>query len=972
VVPVPKYRRIDKKVRGSFAAVRSAHRRVELDCGTINAGLAEALREAAEEIRADGDAWPNPEFRLFGRDLRSDDTYRAAVRSASRANLPRWDLRLSAEMVRFPSHDRLLVLFTNHTDPDRATWGISWHEPEVFNAGVRITTAPGSFVSQPFAAARNDYRYETGTCGKGLNTVLMVDEARGEAWTEHLPVFAQPRIQSRAGYEAQTQPSVLATGGDLAALRAVVSGLEAYSDQWQSAIDATDRGPVVRRAMLDDLAGYREEVGRVATGIAVMENDALLRRAFQLMNQTFAAAGMRSWRLFQICFVVSVLPSLYAREHPEDESARREHDTVDLLWFPTGGGKTEAFLAVVVVQMFYDRLRGKGQAVSAWIRYPLRMLSVQQLQRLIDIVAHAEDVRSADPAAAIGDPFAVGYYVGEQNAPTYLTFPGTAADKEHPVDRYYRESTEIEDGLVRYRVLSTCPRCRSSAIRVDVCMDHIRIRHVCRACSYSAPLYISDAEVYRYLPSVLVGTVDRLARAGQTDLFSSLFRGPTARCPKHGYAPFGECVERARCTERVVAIPPTRDPGPALLLQDEVHLLRESLGTYDSHYEGLVDLLAREFCSGMAPKRLAATATIEGFEQHMYQLYVRDGRTFPVKGMGTTDSAYIELDPSGLPARLYVGVLPSGRDADDVSRVIAERVAELARQRAESGEDAPDHDLLLIYVNEKNTASDIRAAWPDDIAVQVLTGDKSLDEVRRVITRVEADGAQPFDERLHALIATSVVSHGVDLERLNQMVMVGMPRSFAEYIQATSRSGRLHMGAVFTVFRWQRQRDVSSYEHFVETHERLYQLVQPVPVNHASAPALERTMTGLLAAIVYNLFGPKAHDADRRRRYQSARAVLQDLQTGVLTPDLLVAAVREAYLAGFEMEPRYRAELEEQLDRHVRLQIRHLRSRDGWTFHSRLDPQPVSSLREVGEQIHLGLKPGDASTAAFLSPGRGG
>jgi hypothetical protein len=180
------------------------------------------------------------------------------------------------------------------------------------------------------------------------------------------------------------------------------------------------------------------------------------------------------------------------------------------------------------------------------------------------------------------------------------------------------------------------------------------------------------------------------------------------------------------------------------------------------------------------------------------------------------------------------------------------------------------------------------------------------------------------------------------------------------------------MGAVFTVFRWQRQRDVSSYEHFVETHERLYQLVQPVPVNHASAPALERTMTGLLAAIVYNLFGPKAHDADRRRRYQSARAVLQDLQTGVLTPDLLVAAVREAYLAGFEMEPRYRAELEEQLDRHVRLQIRHLRSRDGWTFHSRLDPQPVSSLREVGEQIHLGLKPGDASTAAFLSPGRGG
>ena len=160
-------------------------------------------------------------------------------------------------------------------------------------------------------------------------------------------------------------------------------------------------------------------------------------------------------------------------------------------------------------------------------------------------------------------------------------------------------------------------------------------------------------------------------------------------------------------------------------------------------------------------------------------------------------------------------------------------------------------------------ATDVVAAQRRGVIVthtpEVLTGDKSLDDIRQVIQRVESDGELEHQERLHAIVATSVVSHGVDLERLNQMVLVGLPRSAAEYIQASSRAGRTHSGIVFTVFRWQNRRNVSMYEHFQETHERLYQLVQPVPINRVSTLSVERTANGILAALVYNLLCCHGH-----------------------------------------------------------------------------------------------------------------
>lgn len=967
VAPVPKYRRIDKVINGSIIVSLDFEHRLEIDCTNINDSIESAIHEALNEITTDEEAWPRPNFKLYGKNLTSQEAYVSTFLGTEVQEIPTWKVTFRAEVVDFPSHSRLLILLTNSSDP--SDFRVAWHCPEVFNARIIVQGQSGCFSAESFTAVRNDYRYENPTWGKGINTVLMVNNDNGEAWTEHFPVYHQPRVQSRKGFEAMTDTEALATDTGMKLLENIKAWLEEYDARWDENIHDSKRPEQVLLAMRRDHEAYGKEVERFRRGVQLLKDDESLLRAFLLMNRTFKASGIDNWWLFQICFVIGMLPSLYSREHPESEWAKQEHDAVDVLWFPTGGGKTEAFLAVVITSLFFDRLRGKSIGTTAWLRYPLRMLSVQQLQRLIDIVAQAEQVRSQESDLRHkGDPFSVGYYVGGQNAPNELTFPGRGTDL---IDKLYDESIRNPNGLIRYRVLSHCPTCRSDSIRVEVDKEEIRIRHICNNCGYIPYLYISDSEIYRYLPSVLVGTVDRLARAGQTDRFSILFTGPTAKCPKHGYTSFGECVESKVCNERLEPVSGIKDPCPALLLQDEIHLLRESLGTYDSHYEGLIDVLSRRFGSGIPPKRMAATATIEGLEQHTYHLYAREGRCFPVKGIGINDSAYVEVDPGRTVGRLYSGILPSGRDADDVSRAVAERLCQLASQRYHDKADDPYHDFLLVYVNEKNTAGDIRTDWRDEFTVQVLTGDKSLDEVRQVIARVESDGDKPLPERLNAVIATSIVSHGVDLERLNQMVIVGMPRSVAEYIQSSSRAGRTHVGLIFTVFRWQNRRNVSMYEHFLETHDRLYQLVQPVPVNRISAPSLERTTTGLLASTVYNLFGPKLYETNKVR-LNSAHAVIKALNNKIIIESEITSAISEAYFSGFTMMEEYRSQLQDRLQKIIRNQLQLLSTRSDWSFHTRLDPKPVSSLREVGEQINFGMTPKDIRTARLLQSARGG
>jgi hypothetical protein len=508
-------------------------------------------------------------------------------------------------------------------------------------------------------------------------------------------------------------------------------------------------------------------------------------------------------------------------------------------------------------------------------------------------------------------------------------------------------------------VLQKCPKCRSLNIDVDIREDiqTVRIFHRCADCGEQAPISISDAEIYRYLPTVLVGTVDRLARAGETSHFAHIFGQVDSRCPEHQYASFRQCVESG-CKRTKTKFDPAeaiKDPTPALLLQDELHLLKESLGTYDSHYEGYLDEQARAVGTGLPPKRLAATATIEGYEHHIKHLYGRSARRFPSKGIGLDDTPYACRDEKNPDARVYCGILPFGPTTDQVCVRIAEVVhaaAEAAWALDPTDPSNGFYDLSLLYGNLKDGVANMAASLHDLYGMNFaknLSGEHSLDQVREVIDIVEGDASRPYAERLNCVVATSIISHGVDLERFNVMGISGFPGRAADYIQASSRVGRKHIGVVFTVYNPTYNIDRSAYVHFMEYHDRLYQLVQPVPVNKFSEAAIARTFNGIYAATLLNMVS-----RDKKRNFTNGNQALTAFADGEVTDDEMRDRILRAYgvdAAIFGLDAELRRKYHDLIEKRTIQARQDLEMGEEWATYRRLKPVPVSSLRNVQEQI---------------------
>jgi hypothetical protein len=217
---------------------------------------------------------------------------------------------------------------------------------------------------------------------------------------------------------------------------------------------------------------------------------------------------------------------------------RSELDEVGVLWFPTGGGKTESYLGLIAAALIYDRLRGKVRGVSTWMRFPLRMLSLQQLERLAKVIAVLNELRSEYPRIAAGDPFAIGYYVGDAVTPNRVS------------DTKMRDLESKKAARDDLRLLRTCPFCGSS-LEINPIRPTWRVAHVCSnencfsnksdslgTYKGSLPLCVIDNEIYRYLPSVLIGTVDKLANCGFSRFFAHIVGGPQQQCPTHGYTSY--------------------------------------------------------------------------------------------------------------------------------------------------------------------------------------------------------------------------------------------------------------------------------------------------------------------------------------------------------------------------------------------------------------------------------------------------
>ncbi|GAA2006204.1 helicase [Catenulispora subtropica] len=705
---------------------------------------------------------------------------------------------------------------------------------------------------------------------------------------------------------------------------------------------------------------HRDELDRLRHGVRTLKNEPLLMRAFALMNESMAHAGrgrVDRWRPFQIGFIVATLPGLL-----KDGA---EWPTVETIWFATGGGKTEVYLGLLVLAVFYDRLRGKRAGITAWSRFPLRLLSLQQTQRFANALGAAELVRRKH--AIGGDQIGLGYFVGRSSTPN-----------EIPVFPNDQNEVNVEDPAMpaKYQVLIACPFCGSDRLRMKFDRAKWRLCHLCDAqdCPSSGeplPVYVVDQEIYRFLPPVVIGTLDKAALIAMQGGMRAFVDGPAGECerPGHGFTyarrskrPNGCLVPDCKAGVRLLTPKSRGDFAPSYRLQDELHLLRDSLGAVDSHYESLLDTL-QSTLAGSSAKIIASSATLTGFERQAEVLYQRAGRVFPQPGPSAGESFWSEETEDLL--RRFVAVWPRGVTlewvSDRTTTIVQQSIRRLREDPAgicsEIGVDV-SHAQRLIDLYGTNvvygtTLRDVEAAQRS-LGTQVpvsplnsvqLTGGSLFEDVKTALERLTHPETN-FDDRVHVVTASSMMSHGVDLDRLNIMTVLGMPLTTAEFIQTTARVGRTYPGLVYVVLKVGRERDASTFAHFAPFIEQGDRFVEPIPVTRTSRRVLELTLPAAIEA--RRLFvhepaspGERLTMVDHLRRYFAMGAISPKAETDAcagalgLPPDAHLArddvdAQLEVYFARLS-NPGYGAKWPNQL----------------------LTRQPMRSLRDVETSVPI-------------------
>ncbi|SEL59126.1 helicase-related protein [Streptacidiphilus jiangxiensis] len=796
----------------------------------------------------------------------------------------------------------------------------------------------------------------------------------------------------------------------------LAEGMDSYlrSPVWDGG-DLVDQPELAARKAADR-EGATLEVRRFRDGISWLRRDPRLLLAFQLANETMAELGRRrrtstgrpgGWRLFQLVSIVSQVSALAWREYPEsdfekglwgDEDSADPTTAATVIWYPTGGGKTEAYLGLVITAMFYDRARGKSAGVTAWCRFPLRLLTLQQTQRQMNAVALANMVRerAADRLEAVGgsagNNFLIGFYAGAGNTPNSLTSdPGLLG-----------RLRSDEEARRRYRLVDECPYCGERTVDIPPPDEkQLQLVHVCTSpsCGRRLPIVVVDTEIYRFLPSVVVGTLDKLANIGLSDRFGSLLGDVDCRCSVHGYGRGMKCHERqapGHAKAPVQRLAPLYDPSPSLEIVDELHMVQEELGVFSGHYEGLLAEVQRVLSArqrqdgrGVRTKVVATTATIRGEDRQCEHLFGLRSVVVPLPGPTLDESFYWRLDRAR-PLRRFVGIMPTNGTAEmTLVRILTslhralQSLASRQNLPVALAEWAPEE--LTRTVDLYRTSLTYTTALPDfakisrSLDTQVneilkrggfdilktaqLSGDSRLDNVRNVLDDLESRQGE-----IDTVVATSMVSHGVDIDRLNLMLFHGMPKSMAEYIQASSRVGRTYHGLVFMLFNPLRERDRSHYRYHGKFHEYLDRMVEPVAINRWSRFAVRRTLPGILMGHILQVanreWWEKGHAPTHLHDLARIQQALRDPEHGGLTSTQLDDLL-EAMYAVFQADRPEAAELRtdlEELVAHARASLSTAGAGAGVSAGGSrayratgeflgLEHRPMTSLRDVAEGL---------------------
>jgi hypothetical protein len=724
--------------------------------------------------------------------------------------------------------------------------------------------------------------------------------------TELIPEYELPKVEARDIGEPSLDMAALADVRSPDELGKLLVPLVLEYKKWIEAKSATvaNLSPdlhAVARAHLEECS---LALGRIRRGIEdlVGDQDAFLAFRFancaMLLQRSHTVwARQRSqdpagasatpklqgrWRPFQLAFILLNLTGLI---HPESD----DRQIGDLLWFPTGGGKTEAYLGLAAFTMALRRRRSIGGmrtdvGLAVLMRYTLRLLTLQQFQRASTLLCACETLRALDSRTWGDYRFSIGLWVGLQGT------PNTHDDARRALMRLQEDSSEEGPNPC---VLETCPWCGERLTPQQYWID-TNTRKTRVACARSEcdfhrsrrqegiPIVVIDEEIYRECPSMLIATVDKFAQMPWNGDVQSLFGFIDRECEKCGFlAPATEHVTSHRTAGTRTRPPVVRDSErlapPDLIIQDELHLISGPLGTLVGLYETAVDFLASRRLDSrlITPKVVASTATVRRAFEQVQAVFQRSLRVFPPPGLEPEDSFFAtEHEVSDRsPGRVYLGVSAPGKSLKTAYVRVAASLLSSANGIRVDAKLAEPYMTLVSYFNSLRELGGAIRLMDDDIPARLeqlrngglprrprpvyaeLTSRIRQEDIPFLLRRLERrhDAPRTDDDPLplDAVLASNMISVGVDIDRLGLMTVTGQPKTTAEYIQATSRVGRQSWGPglVVTIYNWSRPRDLSHYERFRHYHGTLYRNVEAVSATPFSSRALDRGIRGAYVAM---------------------------------------------------------------------------------------------------------------------------
>lgn len=692
-----------------------------------------------------------------------------------------------------------------------------------------------------------------------------------------VPYFVIPDVETTAFEKGSPESHALRldhlakldteTDDVLASLHAFVGAFESWVAEQEERVasfrqDLAVAERIVRRS--------KESLTRMKSSLELLEatRNGTLRTAFalgmaamrlQMEKARFNHDGTQSepeWRPFQLGFLLVSLASTVDDTHSERE-------LVDLIWFPTGGGKTEAYLGLAAIEIFRRRLTAgtSGGGTAVLTRYTLRLLTSQQFQRAASLVCAMELLRRPDrrgDSRARGmTPFSIGLWVGND------VTPGTRTEAKAALERLHKAARPEEANQFQ---VESCPWCATPLLPsnrspgrdqygVRLVGRDIVIHCVNSSCEFSdeLPVCVVDDMLYANPPTILLATVDKFAR---------LQFKPEAGRLLGLNTPFQQ---------------------PSMIIQDELHLLSGPLGTTVAVFDAVIQMLLS--AHGSTPKIVASTATIRASDEQVRGLYGRPVALYPPSGLDD-DTTFFSRPVTSGEGRLYLGLMPqalSQMSATVSASVPLIEIPEILRGHPDAGTTLDAYWTVVMYHNSLRELGRTGTLVVDDVNARLepraerlghdlrtvragrvleLTSRRGPEELPNDLRELRRS-ADETDQTVDVVLSSNMLSVGIDIPRLALMLMVGQPKTTSEYIQATSRVGRGDVrGVVTTLFRSNRARDRSHFETFRGYHEALYRSVEPTSVTPWSLASRDRSLTGALATLIRHL-GPglSANDA---------------------------------------------------------------------------------------------------------------